>query len=197
MNAPDEPAAIAAAVRARMNSMRRRCSSRWISQKLTTISTATAISAVPASSSSRLTGAMSITSVAISHVIPVATIAARDAEPERPLVVGRAAGGERPEQDRDQQHRLDALAEEDREREAERERRRRDALASRAHGRRRAARRADRRARAHVVDGRAVADPVAHLGERELGVEHEVRVAQAQRDLDELEVVEVGGARQA
>ena len=37
---------------------------------------------------------------------------------------------------------------------------------------------------------------VAQLGERELGVEHEVRVAQAQRDLDELEVVEVGGAGQ-
>ena len=43
---------------------------------------------------------------------------------------------------------------------------------------------------------RAVADVVAQRRELELGVEHEVRVAQAQRDLDELEVVEVGAARE-
>ena len=40
---------------------------------------------------------------------------------------------------------------------------------------------------------RTVADPVAELREAELQVEHEVRVAQAQRHLRQLEVVEVGG----
>ena len=45
-------------------------------------------------------------------------------------------------------------------------------------------------------DRGAVADPVAELGERELEVEHEVRVAQAQRQLRELEVVEVRLARE-
>jgi hypothetical protein len=50
--------------------------------------------------------------------------------------------------------------------------------------------------RADLRHRRAVADVVAQRGVLELGVEHEVRVAQAQRDLDELEVVEVGLLRQ-
>ena len=76
MKAAVVPEAIAAAVRARMNSMRRLCSRRWISQKLTATSTSTANSAVIASSSSRLTGAMSITTVASTQVASVATPAA-------------------------------------------------------------------------------------------------------------------------
>ena len=60
--------------------------------------------------------------------------------------------------------------------------------------------RCPRRATVLVADvghGRAVADPAAQLGEGELGVEDEVGVAQPQRDLDALEVVEVGVAGQA
>ena len=44
--------------------------------------------------------------------------------------------------------------------------------------------------------GRRLSRSVAQLRELELGVEHQVRVAQAQRDLDVLVVVEVGGARE-
>ena len=40
---------------------------------------------------------------------------------------------------------------------------------------------------------RAVADPVAELREAELQVEHEVRVAEPERHLRELEMVEIGG----
>ena len=75
-NAAVVPAAIAAATRALMNSMRRLCSSRATSQKLTPMRTTTAMSAVTASSSSRLSGATSITSVASTNRTAVATRAA-------------------------------------------------------------------------------------------------------------------------
>ena len=119
-----------------------------------------------------------------------------DAQRQRPLVVRRRAGRERPEQDRDQQDRLDALPEEDREREAERHQRRRHALLRQLAVDVDERRADDRRVGADPADGRAVADVVAQLRVLELRVDHQVRVAQAQRDLDELEVVEVGGARE-
>ena len=75
-NAIALPVAIAAATRARMNSIQCRCSSREISQKLTSASTTIATIAVMASSSSRFTGAMSIRNVARTHVRTVANSAA-------------------------------------------------------------------------------------------------------------------------
>ena len=51
-----------------------------------------------------------------------------------------------------------------------------------------------RRARADLGHRGAVADPVPELGEAELEVEDEIRVAKPERHLGELEVVEIGGA---
>ena len=139
---------------------------------------------------------MSRTSVASSQVIPVATIAAPHSRGQRLAVVARAAGAECSEEDGQQENDLDALAEEDREREEEGEQRRGDALrGERAVDVAQAC--VDRgRVAAQLAQRRAVPDAVAQLGEAELEVEHEVRVAQPERHLGELEVVEVGRARE-
>jgi len=44
---------------------------------------------------------------------------------------------------------------------------------------------------AHLAGGRAVLDELARLGEDALGLHREIRVGHAQRDLDQLEVLEV------
>ena len=80
---------------------------------MTAKSTATAATAVTPSSSSRCSGAMSMTSVARTHVIARRDHRGEDAQAERAPVAAGAARLERAEQDRDEQHGLDALAEED------------------------------------------------------------------------------------
>ena len=121
----------------------------------------------------------------------------RRAPGERAPVVRGPRRLQRAEQDRDQQHRLEPLAEEDREREPECDQRRRDALLGQR------ALDVVEPALDHALsslstslDRRAVADPVAEVGEVELEVQDEVRVAQAQRDLGVLEVLEVRLARE-
>ena len=86
------------------------CSSLQTSQNLTTNSTATARIAVIPSRTSRFTGAISITTVASTHVSAVATRAPITPPGAASSVVARPARGERAQQDRDQQHDLDSLA---------------------------------------------------------------------------------------
>ena len=116
-----------------------------------------------------------------------------DPRDQRPPIVRRAAGLEGAEQDRDQQYRLETLTEENRERERECEQRRRNPLVRERtvdlaqtllysdrvgpHGRKRG----------------SVSNPVPELGELEFQVEDEIRVAQPERNLCELEVIEVRG----
>ena len=90
--------------------------------------TTTAASAVIPSMSSRWNGAISMTNVASEPRRDRGEDRGADPGDQRPSVVRRAARLERAEQDRDQQHRLETLAEEDREREREREQRRRKPL---------------------------------------------------------------------
>ena len=155
--------------------------------------TTTAANAVIPSMSSRWNGAISMTNVARSHVAAVARIGRADPGDQRPSVVRRAAGLEGAEQDRDEQHRLETLSEENRERERECEQRRRNPLV-----RERTIDLAQTllnrdRVGPHGRERVAVANPVPELGELEFQVEDEVRVAQPERNLCELEVIEVRG----
>ena len=113
-----------------------------------------------------------------------------DAPEDRSAELRGLGGLEVAEEHREQQHGFEALPEDDEERLAGHEQRRGEPGA-----RELALGFVDDAAQlddpvAHVV-GAAVADRLADLGELRLGVERELRIGDAQRDLHELEVVEV------
>ena len=177
-----------------MNSSQCLWSSRETSQKLTAKRTTTAATAVRPSSSSRCTGAISSTTVASTHVSGSRQERRDDAAGERFPVAAGAAGAERAEEDRQQQHDLDSLPEEDREGEEEGEQGRREPLVASVRSTSTSPEWISAALdRISDSDG-AVADSVAELREAELEVEHEVRIAEPQRHFRELEMVEIGGA---
>ena len=161
-----------------------------MSQNDTQKRTTTARIAVAASITSRPTGASSKMKCTATTVSKRGEHREADAPQDRAPELRRLRRLEVAEQHGQQQDGLETLAEDDQERLARDEQRRGEPGAREpAFGFVDDAAQLDDPV-AHVV-GATVTDRLAHLGELGLGVERELRVRDAQRDLDVLEVVEV------